>query len=49
VDQNKVPLLQPPQVTEEPPGNSSSSAYNIIHIEALTGRATLEYEKLPAP
>ena len=31
----------PPQVTEMPPGNSTN-AYNIIHIDWLTGRAALE-------
>jgi prepilin-type N-terminal cleavage/methylation domain-containing protein len=31
----------PPQVAEVPPGNSTN-AYNIIHIDPLTGRATLE-------
>jgi prepilin-type N-terminal cleavage/methylation domain-containing protein len=46
MDQNKVLQLSPPQVDEEPPGNSTSSAYNLIHIDALTGRATLEYEKV---
>jgi prepilin-type N-terminal cleavage/methylation domain-containing protein len=35
-----------PQVSEIPPGNSTNSAYNIVHIDALTGRAVLEYQKL---
>jgi len=34
-----------PQVVEIPPGNSTN-AYNIIHIDPLTGRATLEQPKL---
>jgi prepilin-type N-terminal cleavage/methylation domain-containing protein len=34
-------------VSETPPGNSTSSSYNIIHIDALTGRAVLEFQKLP--
>ena len=33
-----------PQIYENPPGNSTNSSYNIIHIDALTGRAVLEYE-----
>jgi prepilin-type N-terminal cleavage/methylation domain-containing protein len=45
-DQNKVLQFNPPQVDEEPPGNSTSSAYNIIHIDALTGRATLEFQQV---
>jgi hypothetical protein len=31
-------------VTETPPGNSTNSMYNIVHIDRLTGRATLEYQ-----
>jgi hypothetical protein len=34
-------------VSETPPGNSIGSSYNIIHIDALTGRAVLEFQKLP--
>jgi prepilin-type N-terminal cleavage/methylation domain-containing protein len=33
-------------ITEVPPGNSTGSSYNIIHIDALTGRAVLEFEKV---
>jgi prepilin-type N-terminal cleavage/methylation domain-containing protein len=33
--------------TETPPGNSTNSAYNIIQIDALTGRAVLKFQKLP--
>ncbi|MGH7953688.1 MAG: pilus assembly FimT family protein [Limisphaerales bacterium] len=43
-------LLPPPagspSVSENPSGNSTNSAYNVIHIDAVTGRATLEYEKV---
>jgi hypothetical protein len=39
-------LSGPPQASEDPPGNSTNSAYNIVHIESLTGRATLEYQKV---
>jgi len=35
-----------PDVAEMPPGNSTNSAYNIVHIERLTGRAVLEYQKM---
>jgi hypothetical protein len=35
-----------PQVTETPPGNSTNSMYNIVHIDRLTGRATLEYQRV---
>jgi prepilin-type N-terminal cleavage/methylation domain-containing protein len=38
--------LSPPSVTEKPPGNSTNVAYNIIHIDRLTGRAILEYHKV---
>ncbi len=37
----KTYVLNPPQVTERPPGNSTNT-YNIIDIDPLTGRATLE-------
>jgi hypothetical protein len=29
-----------------PPGNSTNSSYNIVHIDRLTGRAILEYQKM---
>jgi prepilin-type N-terminal cleavage/methylation domain-containing protein len=35
-----------PNVMEIPPGNSTNSAYNIVHIDRLTGRAVLEFEKV---
>jgi prepilin-type N-terminal cleavage/methylation domain-containing protein len=35
-----------PSFSETPPGNSTSSMYNIIHIDRLTGRATLEYQRV---
>jgi prepilin-type N-terminal cleavage/methylation domain-containing protein len=40
-------LTGSPQVSEIPPGNSSGSSYSIIHIDALTGRAVLESQKIP--
>ncbi|MGA2786445.1 MAG: prepilin-type N-terminal cleavage/methylation domain-containing protein [Verrucomicrobiota bacterium] len=33
-----------PSVAESPPGNSTNT-YNIVHIDRLTGRAVLEYQK----
>ena len=34
-----------PTISETPPGNSTN-IYNIIHIDAITGRATEEYQKV---
>jgi hypothetical protein len=31
---------------EMPPGNSAGSSYNIVHIDRLTGRAMLEFQKV---
>jgi len=45
-DANKVLFFAPPVVSEIPPGNSTNLAYNIVHIDALTGRAVLEYHKI---
>jgi prepilin-type N-terminal cleavage/methylation domain-containing protein len=42
-----LPPAGSPSVSETPPGNSTNSSYNIIHIDALTGRARLEFQKLP--
>jgi len=48
-----VPALDPsskalqfgsPSVSESPPGNSTNSAYNIVDIDPLTGRATLRFQ-----
>ena len=47
MDGNKVLQFNPPRVTEIPPGNSTNSAFNIIHIDGLTGRAVMEFQKLP--
>jgi prepilin-type N-terminal cleavage/methylation domain-containing protein len=44
---DKSLLLGSPSISETPPGNSTNSSYNIIHIDALTGRARLEFQKLP--
>jgi prepilin-type N-terminal cleavage/methylation domain-containing protein len=35
-----------PSVTENPPGNGTNISYNIVHIDRLTGRATLEFHKV---
>jgi prepilin-type N-terminal cleavage/methylation domain-containing protein len=35
-----------PDIKEMPPGNSTNLAYNIVHIDWLTGRAVLEYHKM---
>jgi prepilin-type N-terminal cleavage/methylation domain-containing protein len=37
--------FSPPDASEMPPGNSSNS-YNIVHIDRLTGRAVLEFQKV---
>ncbi len=34
------------QILDTPPGNSTNMAYNIVHIDWLTGRAVLEYHKM---
>jgi prepilin-type N-terminal cleavage/methylation domain-containing protein len=46
VDQNKVLQLAPATPQEIPPGNSTGVSYTIIHIDALTGRAVLEFHKI---
>lgn len=33
-----------PSVLETPPGNSTNTMYRLVHIDRLTGRATLEYQ-----
>jgi prepilin-type N-terminal cleavage/methylation domain-containing protein len=33
-------------VAEIPPGNSTNISYNLVHIDALTGRAVLEFYKI---
>jgi prepilin-type N-terminal cleavage/methylation domain-containing protein len=35
-----------PDASEMPPGNSTNSSYNIVHIDRLTGRAVLEFQKV---
>ncbi len=43
---SKTLRLDPPDVHEVPAGNTTNISYNVIHIDALTGRATQEYHKL---
>ena len=47
VNPNKALLFAPPAATENPPGNSTNSMYHLVHIDRLTGRATLLQQKLP--
>jgi prepilin-type N-terminal cleavage/methylation domain-containing protein len=44
-DASKVLQLSSPSVLETPPGNSLK-AFNLVHIDWLTGRAVLEYQKV---
>ncbi len=44
-DASKVLQLSSPSVLETPPGNSIS-AFNLVRIDWLTGRAVLEYQKV---
>jgi prepilin-type N-terminal cleavage/methylation domain-containing protein len=45
---NALKALQfdPPTVAESPPGNSTNSAFNLVDIDPLTGRATLRFQKV---
>jgi prepilin-type N-terminal cleavage/methylation domain-containing protein len=45
-DPNKQLLFAAPSVQEQPPGNSTSSSYNLIHVDSLTGRARLERQQV---
>jgi len=40
-DPNKIPLREPPSYRENPPGNTIN-AFTLIHIDWLTGRASVE-------
>ncbi len=49
-DANKQPTLTavlPTDITENPPGNSSSISYNIIDVDPLSGRAKLLVHHMP--
>jgi len=39
---NKLGIQGPVSIIESPPGNDTNSAYNVIHIDRMTGRARLE-------
>jgi len=39
---NKMPVQGMPSIIESPSGSSTNSAYNVIHIDRMTGRARLE-------
>lgn len=44
-DAAKVPVASAPNVSERPPGNSTN-AFNLIHIDWLTGRARVERQEI---
>ncbi len=41
-----TPAITANLVAESPPGNSTNITYNIVHVDPLTGRATLEYHQV---
>ena len=43
---SKALQFNSPSVSETPPGNSTSSAFNIVDVDPLTGRATLLFQKV---
>jgi prepilin-type N-terminal cleavage/methylation domain-containing protein len=43
---SKAFQLSAPLVSEDPPGNSTNSAYNLVDIDPLTGRATLKFQQV---
>jgi len=42
----QMTLVRTNDITETPPGNSTSSAFNLVDIDPLTGRATLRFQKV---
>jgi len=38
-------LASSPAISENPPGNSTNSSYNIVHIDRLSGHAILEFQQ----
>ena len=46
VDGNKALQFRQADFTENPPGNSTNSMFNVIKVDNLTGRATLLQQKL---
>ena len=45
-NEDKTLKFSSPDIAETPPGNSTNSSYNIVHVDRLTGRAVLEFQKL---
>ena len=45
LDVNKNPVQAVPTLEEVPPGNSTNSAFNLIVIDRLTGRAHVERQR----
>jgi prepilin-type N-terminal cleavage/methylation domain-containing protein len=43
---SKALQFNSPSVSEIPPGNSTGSAYNLVDIDPLTGRATLRFQQV---
>lgn len=43
---DKTLIFGPPDATENPPGNSTNSMFTLVHIDRLTGRATLVQQKV---
>jgi prepilin-type N-terminal cleavage/methylation domain-containing protein len=39
-------LVGPGGIVETPPGNSTNSMFNLVHIDALTGRSRLEFQQV---
>lgn len=39
-------LVPPNAIQENPPGNSTNSAFTLIHIDALTGQSRLEFQRV---
>jgi prepilin-type N-terminal cleavage/methylation domain-containing protein len=39
-------VVGPPQINEVPAGNGTNISYNVVHVDPLTGRATLEFHKM---
>ena len=44
-DPNKIPLAQAPSLRENPTGNSTN-AFTLVHIDWLTGRASVERQEI---
>jgi prepilin-type N-terminal cleavage/methylation domain-containing protein len=42
----KVPWFYVPTIQEIPPGNATSSSYNLVHVDWLTGRSRLEHQEI---